>query len=125
MILLDTDVIIEILDNRSNKGQIILNKIVESGEGYCTSSVNLHEVLYGISKYSRDSSLVNRLPTLPYSKNDSELSSVLEVTAERKGKAVPRIDAMVASIAINNGCSLYTFDKHFEVFKEQGLKLFK
>ena len=29
-------------------------KIIESGEGYCTSSVNMHEVLYGIEKYSKD-----------------------------------------------------------------------
>lgn len=102
-----------------------MNKIIESGEGYCTSSINLHEVLYGIAKYSKNSSLVNRLTILPYNKNDSELSSILEVTAERNGKAIPRMDAIVASIAINNGCSLYTFDKHFEILKEQGLKLFR
>ena len=125
MILLDSDIIIEILDKHSDKGQIFMNKIIESGEGYCTSSINLHEVLYGIAKYSKNSSLVNRLTILPYNKNDSELSSILEVTAERNGKAIPRMDAIVASIAINNGCSLYTFDKHFEILKEQGLKLFR
>ncbi len=125
MILLDTDVIIEILDKKSDKGQALMLKIIESGEDYCTSSINMHEVLYGINKYSKDSGLVLQLPTLVYSKNDSELSATLELSAERKGKSVPRMDAIIASIALNNGCSLYTLDKHFEIFMDDGLKLFR
>ena len=116
LILLDTDVIIEVLDKNSTKGQRLMLKIIESGEEYCTSSVNMHEVLYGIEKYSKDSRLVTQIPTLGYSKNDSELSAVLELSAERKGKAVPRMNAIIASVAINNGCSLFTMDEHFEVF---------
>ena len=58
-------------------------------------------------------------------RDDSELSAVLELSAERKGRSVPRMDAIVASIAINNGYSLYTLDEHFEVFTDDGLKLFR
>lgn len=125
MILLDTDVIIEVMDKKSSRGQEFMLKIMESGEEYCTSSVNMHELLYGIEKYSKDSRLVLQMETLEYTKKDSELSAFLELGAERKGKAVPRMDAIIASIAINNGCSLYTLDKHFEIFIENGLKLFK
>ena len=100
-------------------------RVIESGEEYCTSSVNMHEVLYGIEKYSKGSHLVLQIPTLGYNKDDSELSAVLELSAERKGRSVPRMDAIVASIAINNGCSLYTLDEHFEVFTDDGLKLFR
>ena len=125
MILLDTDVIIEVLDKNSNRGKALMLRIIESGEEYCISSVNMHEVLYGIEKYSKDSRLVLQIPTLGYTKNDSELSAVLELSAERKGRSVPRMDAIVASVAINNGCSLYTLDDHFEVFTDNGLKLFR
>ena len=125
LILLDTDVIIEVLDKKSDMGNVILRRIIESGEEYCTSSVNMHELLYGLQKYSKDSHLVLQIPTLGYNKNDSELSAVLELSAERKGRSVPRMDAIVASIAINNGCSLYTLDEHFEVFTDDGLKLFR
>ena len=100
-------------------------KVIESGEEYCTTSVNMHEVLYGIEKYSKGSHLVLQIPTLGYNKDDSELSAVLELSAERKGRPVPRMDSIVASIAINNGCSLYTLDEHFEVFTDDGLKLFR
>ena len=125
MILLDTDVIIEVLDKSSDKGNALMLRIIESGEEYCTSSVNMHEVLYGIEKYSKHSRLVLQIPTLGYNKNDSELSAVLELSAERKGRSVPRMDAIVASVAINNGCSLYTLDEHFEAFTDHGLKLFR
>ena len=125
MILLDTDVIIEVLDKNSNRGRTLMLRIIESEEEYCTSSVNMHEVLYGIEKYSRDSRLVLQIPTLEYNKSDSELSVALELSAERKGRSVPRMDAIVASVAINNGCSLYTLDEHFEVFTDSGLKLFR
>ena len=125
MILLDSDIIIEVLDKNSDKGEALMHKIIQSGEEYCTSSVNMHEVLYGLEKYSKDSRLVLQLSTLEYTKNDSELSAVLELSAERKGGTVPRMDAIVASIAINNGCSLYTLDEHFEVFTDNGLKLFR
>ena len=125
MILLDTDVIIEILDKESDKGEELMLKIIESGEEYCTSSVNMHEVLYSIEKYSKNSSSVLHIPTLDFTKKDSELSAVLELSAERKGKAAPRMDSIIASIAINNGCSLYTLDEHFEVFMDNGIKLFR
>ncbi|MGP6208032.1 type II toxin-antitoxin system VapC family toxin [Cuniculiplasma sp. SKW3] len=125
MILLDTDIIIEIMDKKSSRGQEFMLKIMESGKEYCTSSVNMHELLYGIEKYSKGSTLILQMETLEYTKKDSELSAFLEVSAERKGKSVPRIDAIIASISINNGCSLYTLDKHFEIFIENGLKLFK
>ncbi|MCL5793778.1 MAG: hypothetical protein M1138_02975 [Candidatus Thermoplasmatota archaeon] len=69
--------------------------------------------------------MVTQIPTIGYEKDDSELSASLELSAEKSGKPVPRMDAIIASIAINNGCSLYTLDKHFKVFKENGLKLFK
>jgi tRNA(fMet)-specific endonuclease VapC len=125
LILLDTDVIIEVLDKNSDRGKALMLRIIESGEEYCTSSLNMHEVLYGIEKYSKDSRLVLQIPTLEYSKKDSELSAVLELSSERKGRIVPRMDAMVASVAINNGCSLYTLDNHFEAFTGNGLKLFR
>ena len=45
MIVLDTDVLIEIFDRKSAVGEEILGKI----EGYkvATTSINLHEIVYG------------------------------------------------------------------------------
>ena len=124
LILLDTDVIIEVLDKKSDTGNTLMRRIIESGEECCTSSVNMHEVLYGIGKFSKDSHMILQITTPGYNKNYSELSAALGLSAEKKGRSVPRMDTIVASVAINNGCSLYTLDDHFEVFTDNGLKLF-
>ena len=59
MILLDTDVMIEIVDRQSDRGEEITNRILNSGESYCTSSINIHEIMYGIHKYSSVLSTLN------------------------------------------------------------------
>lgn len=125
MILTDTDVIIEILDKNSKKGDEALKRIEKAGEDIALTSLNLHEILYGLYKYS-DHPKIEKILTLDivdFTKDDSMLSAKLEVNAEKKGNKTPRFDTMIAAVAINRGFKLFTFNKkHFEVFKD--LKLF-
>jgi tRNA(fMet)-specific endonuclease VapC len=53
MIVIDTDVLIEILDKKSEKGGDALNRILQSGEEIATTTINMHEILYGLSKYAK------------------------------------------------------------------------
>jgi tRNA(fMet)-specific endonuclease VapC len=125
MITIDTDVLIEILDKKSERGDDALRQILRSGEDICTTAINVHEILYGLQKYGRPVKEILLLPILNYTKKDAALSSKIELGAEDKGKSMRRTDAMIAAIAINNGASLYTFDlKHFSSLKTFGLKLF-
>lgn len=126
MIVIDTDVLIEIMDKRSAKGEEALKKILESGESFAITSITLHEILYGLYKYAKPVEEVLRLPVLSYGKEDAELSAKLELEAEKLGHVVSRMDAMIAAIAINNGAKLYTFNqKHFKPFEKLGLQLFR
>jgi predicted nucleic acid-binding protein len=126
MIALDSDVLIEILDRKSDKGAEALKLILANGEEVCTTVISLHEVLFGLHKYGKPVKELLQLPVLNYTKNDAVLSSKLEVETEKTGKPIRRTDTMVAAIAINNNATLYTFDlKHFEPLKSQGLNLFK
>ena len=79
---------------------------------------------YGIHKYSKGKEQIYVIPVINYTKEDADLSFNLEVFAENNGKAVPRMDAMIASVAINNNSHLLTLDNHFKIFTEIGLKLF-
>jgi len=125
MILLDTDVLIEIFDMRSERGDEALEAILGSGEDIATTSINLHEILYGMEKYAKPVKDVLLLPVLGYTKRDARISAEIEVKAERSGSAIRRTDAMIASVAINHGALLYTFDvKHFKSLEDLGLKLF-
>ena len=124
MIVLDTDVLIEIFDRRSVKGDEALSRILECNEDVATTSINMHEILYGLQKYAKTVKEVSFLPVLDYTRRDAELSAELEVKAERLGTPIRRTDTMIAAIALNRGASLYTFDLgHFNALKPFGLKL--
>ncbi len=125
MILADTDVLIEIFDKNSNKGAAALQRIEEAGEDISLTSLNLHEILFGMYKYAdkQKAEKIMLLDVVDFTKDDAALSARLEVKAEKKGNKIPRFDAMIAAVAINRGFKLFTFNKdHFEVFEE--LELF-
>jgi predicted nucleic acid-binding protein len=125
MIVLDTDVLIEVFDKQSEKGDESLGTIFESGDNVSTTAINLHEIMYGLQKYAKPVREVLQLPVLNYTKEDARLSAKIEFEAERAGAPIRRTDAMIAAITINNGARLYTQDlKHFKPLKAHGLRLF-
>ncbi len=124
MIILDSDVLIEILDKRSKRGEEAADRLRETGEEIATTSLNLHEVLYGFEKASKKTRALDAIPVLGYDRGDAQLSANLELATQQRGRTTPRMDAMIAAIAINNNATLYTFNReHFEVLAEDGLKL--
>ena len=126
MIIIDSDVLIEILDRKSLKGDQALKQTIESKEEVATRVISLHEVLYGLHKYSKPVKELLLLPILNYTKKDAVLSSKIELEVEKKGKTTCRTDAMIAAITINNGAKLYTFNlKHFSAFQDLGLELYQ
>jgi tRNA(fMet)-specific endonuclease VapC len=125
MIIIDTDVLIEILDKKSTKGDEALRLILQSGEDMFITVITLHEVLYGLRKRGKPAKDVLLLPILNYTKRDAILSSKVELEAEEKGTPVSRTDAIIAAITVNNEAKLYSFNlKHFSSLKASGLKLF-
>ncbi len=50
MIILDTDVLIEIMQKGSKKGDQIFRILKNSHEEIATTSLNLHEIVYGLIK---------------------------------------------------------------------------
>lgn len=124
MIILDSDAMIEAIDKHSRRGERVLNAMAQTKESMVTTSINLHEVLYGLQRLGRPTHELIRLPIVNFEKQDALLSANLELEAKNRGNTVPRVDAMIASIAINRNAGLLTFDAHLEVFKPFGLKLF-
>jgi tRNA(fMet)-specific endonuclease VapC len=126
MIVLDTDVLIEIFDKHSQKGAEALTKIIESRDNIATTAINLHEITYGLLKYAKSIRELLQIPVLKFAKEDAQLSAKMELETEGIWKAIRRTDAMIAAITINNGAKLYTLDlKHFTLLKTHGLRLFQ
>ena len=125
MIVIDSDVLIEILEKRSQRGNQAFKLIVESGEDFVITVITLHEVMYGLGKHGKSAKDLLSLPILGYTKKDAVLSSRIEIETEKEGKATERTDAMIAAITINNEAKLYTFNqKHFKSMNALELKLF-
>jgi len=125
LIIVDSDVLIEILDRKSEKGDQVLSQTIGSGEEVATTSISLHEVLHGLNKYSKPVKEILLLPILGFTKKDAVLSSRIELENEKRGKIINRTDTMIAAITINNGAKLYTFNKkHFTNLQVFGLTLF-
>ncbi|MBL7168215.1 type II toxin-antitoxin system VapC family toxin [Candidatus Bathyarchaeota archaeon] len=125
MIILDTDILIEIFDRDSERGDEALEAITSSSEDVATTAISLHEILYGLEKYAKPIKDVLLLPALPYTKRDAQTSARMETDAEADGRPTRRTDAMIAAIAVNHGASLFTFNvRHLKPLEKMGLKLF-
>jgi len=123
MIIVDTDVLIEIFDKESEKGEVALKKLEKSGDDIAITALSLHEILYGHYKTKKTILGIQEINTIEFNKKDAELSAKLELEAEKNGIIIPRIDTMIASIAINRKARIYTFNnKHFQKIKQ--IKLF-
>ena len=122
MIILDTDVLIEIFDRQSEKGNIALNKLERSGEDIAITSITLHEILYGHYKINKKIKDIFQITTLEYNKKDAVLSAKIEFDLEKKGKKAFRIDTMIAAIVLNRKAKIYTFNKkHFQIIDKLDL----
>jgi tRNA(fMet)-specific endonuclease VapC len=125
LIVIGTDVLIDILDKESNRGKVTLDALEGDGDEVWTTALNLHEILYGLLKTSRPTEGLVELDVLPFSPADAKLSSEIEVDLERKGLTTRRMDVMIAAIAINHAARFLTYNtKHFERIKEFGLEFF-
>ena len=123
MIIVDTDILIDIFDKQSNRGNLALKKLESSGEDIAITSITLHEILFGHYKFNKKVKDILQINTLEFNKKDAELSAKIEFDLEKKGKIIPRTDSMIAAIAINRKATVYTFNKkHFQMIKQ--LELF-
>ena len=119
MIIVDTDVLIEIFDKNSEKGNLALKKLESSGEDIAITSITLHEILFAHYKYKKKVNDILQINTIAFDKNDAELSAKIEYDLEKKGKIISRTDTMIAAITLNRKAKIFTFNKkHFQKIKQ-------
>jgi predicted nucleic acid-binding protein len=124
MIIVDTDVLIDIFDKQSKRGELSIQKLEGSGEDIAITSITLHEILFGHYKYNKKIKDILQINIIEFNKKDAELSAKIELNLEKKGKKISRTDTMIAAIAINRKAKIYTFNKkHFQLISQ--LKLYE
>jgi predicted nucleic acid-binding protein len=119
MIILDTNVLIEVEDDNLN----VINKIKEitkrrPSKPFITSPT-YSEFLYG---YQRENSkvkeaaqvILNDYSLLNSTKSSSRILAETKYKLEKKGKMIPLINILIAAIVLDHDGTLVTMDKHFK-----------
>jgi tRNA(fMet)-specific endonuclease VapC len=125
LLIIDTDVLIEISDRRSEKGDQIYQKIISTGEDIAITSITLYETLYGLMKFKKPFYYLSLFHVYEFSKEDAHQAARLDLELEKKGKKIKRTDIIIASTTINKGATLCSFDQDFQELEEMGLKLLR
>ena len=90
MIIIDTDVLIEISDKRSEKGDQIYQKIISSEDNVAITSITMYEALYGLMKYSKPFHHLFSFHVYEFSNEDAQQAARLELRLDKKGKKIKK-----------------------------------
>lgn len=124
MILLDTDVLIDVANAKPSMLGFI-RSLVESGEELGTTSLNMAEFLRGVPPgrgHAEVLALVGALTQVPFGPAAARRYGGLMYALDRAGTKLDALDGAIAAVALENGGRLITRNrKRFE--RVAGLEL--
>ena len=115
MILLDTNVIIDLLNNEDDSRWDLLNQ-----EDCVICGIVISELYSGIRSKKEEKAVelfVNSLDCLSVEEGDWQKIGQLISNFKKNGLSVPFQDAVLAYLSIKYGCKILTSDKHFSMMK--------
>lgn len=125
MILLDTNIVIDMINNSQDEHWKLLEQ-----ENVVLCGVVIAELYRGIRNASEEKAVelfVNAVDELPLdsdaSDEDWKKIGLFIADLRNSGLTVPFQDAVIAYLAIKHGCKLHTNDKHFKLIQAVNEKL--
>ncbi len=121
MFILDSSALIEVWEGGPRKEKVLQ---IAGNEFSVTTSICMHEVLYGARSEKRRFLLENlfaNIAVLQHDYRSAKIGARMEQELGHLGLKLARIDIMIAAICIVNDATLVTLDKGFE--RIEGLKL--
>lgn len=115
MILLDTNVIIDLLNNEDDSRWNLLNQ-----EDCVICGIVISELYSGIKSKKEEKAVelfVNSLDCLSVEESDWQKIGQLISHFKKNGLSVPFQDAVLAYLSIKYECKILTLDKHFPMMK--------
>jgi tRNA(fMet)-specific endonuclease VapC len=128
--LLDTNVCITFINDRSDRVRERFNQARLSGAQLTTSSLVVHELWYGVAKSNRpqqtaeavEAFLARYLTILEYSAPDAQAAAEVRAALERQGKGIGAYDTLIAGQAFARNFILVTANTR-EFARVPGLKV--
>jgi tRNA(fMet)-specific endonuclease VapC len=114
MIVFDSDLLVSALNGRREAIKL-LQEFEAAGEELATTSVNVAEVLRGTGARSpqrmQAETLLRALTEVPFGPRAARRFADVMYMADRTGKPIPVVDAMVAAAVLEAGARLATRNK--------------
>lgn len=123
MVIVDTSVWLQFLKVGDPQVRNEMNVLRAKGE-ITVVGVVLAEILQGARSQQELEQLANWLTPLPYLAETQETWAwvgSLSFQLRQRGAALPMMDLLIASLAIEHNCEVYTLDEHFQ--RVPGLRL--
>jgi len=114
--LLDTNTIIDAINEKKNRHQLLLDLTERQGHSLACCPINIAEVYAGMrpKEEPRTIALLRSLQLFPITFSVAELAGLLKRDYGKKGTTLSLPDAIVAAVAIYNAVILITENtKHF------------
>ena len=115
--LLDTDILIDALNFKHNRGQL-LHELVREGHVLACCSINVTEVYAGMRAHEeiRTGGLLTSLQYYPVTFPVARLAGLLKRDYARKGITLATADITIAAVAIHHQLTLITGNvKHYSM----------
>ena len=108
-LLLDTSVLIDVLRRRNQRREFVA-ELVRAGHSLCTSMLNVAEVYAGMRPAEEDDTqtLFGSLDLYELSGRSARLAGEMKNRWSKKGRTLTLADAIVAAVAVEQGCQLLT-----------------
>ena len=123
MILLDTNIVIDMINNEEDSHWTLLQK-----DTIVLCEIVITELYRGIKNTKEEKAIelfVNSVDSLPLQNEDWKQIGLFIAKLRDSGLIVPAQDAIISYLAIKYNCSVCTNDKHFTMIKtaEERLQL--
>jgi predicted nucleic acid-binding protein len=115
LILVDSSVWIDFLSSTPSRAGVELRRMIVDAEPFALTGIVVTEILQGlkrdVSRMERYLSQWDMLEPVGYSTYRE--AAIIFRSARAKGVAVTAVDALIASIALEHGATLFTLDRDF------------
>lgn len=123
MILLDTSIVIDMINNQDDFHWVLLHQ-----DSVVLCGIVITELYRGIKNQKEEKAIelfVNSVDTLPLQEDDWKQIGLFTAKLRDSDLIVPVQDAIISYLALKFNCSVCTKDKHFKLIKdvEENLQL--
>lgn len=121
MILLDTNIVIDMINNEKDSHWDLLQQ-----DSVVLCGIIITELYRGIRNEKEEKTielLINSLGSLPLQNEDWKYIGLFIAKLRNSGLIVPVQDAIISYLAIKYNCSICTNDKHFKMIQTAEEKL--